>query len=61
MNKPNISPDFTIEDIHRIREYNHEVTKDLSFEERKDYYAKGAESVLSRIKKIKEDSAVYKH
>ena len=57
MNKPNISPDFTIEDIHKIREYNHEVTKNLSFEERKDYYAKGAENVLRRIKKIKEDSA----
>ena len=61
MNKPNISPDFTIEDIHKIREYNHEATKKLSFEERKNYYTKGAESVLNRIKKIKEDSAVYTH
>ncbi len=26
--KPVISPDFTIEDIHKIREYHYELTKD---------------------------------
>ncbi|GHU56185.1 hypothetical protein FACS1894132_13330 [Clostridia bacterium] len=40
--KPVISPNFTIEDIHKIREYNHMVTKDLSFEERRKYYSDGA-------------------
>lgn len=28
-----ISPDFTIEDIHRIREQNYERTKDMTVEE----------------------------
>ena len=28
-----ISPDFTIEDIHKIREWNYEQTKDMTMEE----------------------------
>ena len=38
MEKPLLSPDFTIEDIHRLREYNHEQTKNLTPEERQRYY-----------------------
>lgn len=30
MEKPVISPDFTIEDIHKIREYHYELTKDMT-------------------------------
>ena len=33
-----ISPDFTIEDIHRIREYNYEATKHMTVEEKLLYY-----------------------
>lgn len=36
--KPVLSPDFTIEDIHKLREYNFEQTKALSVTERADYY-----------------------
>jgi len=53
MTKPIISEDFTIEDIHKIREYNHEVTKDMTFEDRKAYYEEGAAEVLERIEKLK--------
>lgn len=35
---PKISPDFTIEDIHRIREYNYEMTKGMTVDERLRYY-----------------------
>ena len=38
MNKPVLSPDFTIEDIHKLREYNYYQTKDMSKQERIDYY-----------------------
>jgi hypothetical protein len=31
--KPEISPSFTIEDIHKIREWNYERTKDATFAE----------------------------
>lgn len=34
----NISPDFTIDDIHKIREYNYNATKNMSKDERNDYY-----------------------
>lgn len=33
-----ISPDFTIEDIHKIRERNYEVTKHMTTEEKLLYY-----------------------
>jgi len=32
--KPEISPDFTVKDIHRIREWNYERLKDSTVEER---------------------------
>ena len=33
-----ISPDLTIEDIHRIREQNYEKTKNMTVEEKLLYY-----------------------
>ena len=38
MSKPDLSPNFTIEDIHRLREYNYYQTKDMKPQERLDYY-----------------------
>ncbi len=38
MKKPVLSPDFTIEDIHKLREYHYEITKHMSDKERMDYY-----------------------
>ena len=38
MEKPVLSPDFTIEDIHKLREYNYYITQDMSPEERRNYY-----------------------
>ena len=40
MEKPVLSPDFTIDDIHKLREYNYYVTKDMTPQERMDYYNK---------------------
>lgn len=40
MEKPVLSPDFTIEDIHKLREYNYEMTKDIINQERMAYYNK---------------------
>ena len=36
--QPEISPDFTIDDIHKIREWNYEKLKDATQEERAEYY-----------------------
>lgn len=38
VNKVEISPDFTVEDIHRIRERNFEKTKHMSVKEKLIYY-----------------------
>jgi len=36
--KPVLSSNFTVEDIHRLREYNREKTKDMTPEDRHRYY-----------------------
>lgn len=46
MTKPDITPDFTIDDIHKIREYNYEKIKSLSAAERSEYYKTKAEQFL---------------
>lgn len=33
-----ISANFTIEDIHKVRENNYNITKDMTPQERRDYY-----------------------
>ena len=38
MKKPILSTYFTIEDIHKLREYNYYQTKDMTPQERMDYY-----------------------
>lgn len=39
-----ISPKFTIEDIHKVRENNYNLTRDMSPQEKRDYYnTKGME------------------
>ncbi len=38
MEKPVLSSDFTIDDIHKLRVYNYYLTKDMTLQERMDYY-----------------------
>ena len=33
-----ISPKFTIEDIHKVRENNYNKTKNMTAQEKRDYY-----------------------
>lgn len=55
--KPKISPDFTIEDIHRIREYNYEITKDMTMEEKLAYYNTPRTDALERLKRMREEQS----
>ena len=51
-----ISPDFTIEDIHKIREQNYEWTKDMTVAEKVAYYnnsSKEAEKEIERRRALK--------
>lgn len=49
MEKPVISPDFTIEDIHKIREYHYELTKDMTTQERINFYNEGGRAFLKEM------------
>ena len=54
-----ISPDFTIEDIHKIREQNYERTKDMTVAEKVAYYnnsGKEAEREIERRRALKRKS-----
>ncbi len=55
MKSPEISPDFTIEDIHKIREYNYEMTKNMTRQEKMDYYNEGAREVTNILQKMKDE------
>lgn len=49
LEKPILSPDFTIEDIHKLREYNYYVTKDMTVQEQMEYYNAGGRAFLKEI------------
>ncbi|MCM1048689.1 MAG: hypothetical protein NC433_09700 [Clostridiales bacterium] len=49
MEKPILSPNFTIEDIHKLREYNYEMTKDMPPQERRNYYNERGRAFLKEI------------
>lgn len=49
MEKPVLSPNFTIEDIHKLREYNYEMTKNMTDQEKMDYYNKAGRAFQREI------------
>ena len=51
--EPIISPDFTIEDIYKIREYHYELTKDMTTQERINFYNEGGRAFLKEMKERK--------
>jgi len=54
--KPDISPDFTIEDIHKIREWHYEMYKDMTDEEYMDCLKKEADEVEAQIRAMREEA-----
>jgi hypothetical protein len=52
-NTLDISPSFTIEDIHKIRERNYEVTKDLTIEEKLRYYNTARTDAEQQIERLR--------
>ena len=54
--KPEISPDFTIEDIHKIREWNYERRKGMSRQEVIDDINKGAREFEALIEDARRSS-----
>jgi uncharacterized protein (UPF0305 family) len=58
MKKPKISPNFTVEDIHKIRRYTYELTKNMTYNERMDYINKKADNTLKAIEKIRKEKGI---
>ena len=52
MSNLNISKDFTIDDIHKIREYNYEKRKDMSAKEYAEDINKGAKKGIKRVEEL---------
>ena len=56
VHKPTISSDFTVEDIHKIRAYHYELTKDMTREERRAFYRESVnefQEYLAERKRLK--------
>ena len=51
--KPVVSSDFTIEDIHKIREYHYEITKDMTIQEKINFYNDGGREFLKKMEERK--------
>ena len=51
--KPELSPKFTIDDIHKIREWHYEMYKDCTPEERHAIYNEAAARVRERVEGLK--------
>lgn len=56
--KPVISPDFTIEDIHKIREYHYEQTKNMTAREKAAFYNEGGRAFLEEMRAKKREAEV---
>ena len=48
MEKPVLSPQFTIEDIHKLREYNYYLIKDMTTQEKVAYYNERGRAFLRK-------------
>ena len=53
--KPEISPDFTVDDIHIIREWHYEMLKDATTEEIIKFYNQGASKMIERIERVRKE------
>jgi len=51
--KPKISPDFTIDDIHKIREWHYEQRKEIGMEEYAKILSQRVKSILADFPKAK--------
>lgn len=51
--EPVISPDFTVEDIHKIREYHYELTKGMTMQEKIAFYNEGGDTFLKEMEERK--------
>lgn len=51
--KPIISSEFTIDDIHKIREYHYELTKNMAMQEKINFYNESGRAFLKKMEERK--------
>jgi len=56
MNELALSHNFTVDDIHKIREYNYEKTKSMTADELRKFYRKKADEGESYIKSLRKNT-----
>jgi hypothetical protein len=56
-NTLDISPLFTIEDIHKIRERNYEVTKNMTIDEKLQYYNTPRTDAEEQIERLRAEKS----
>lgn len=54
MEKPVLSPDFTIEDIRKLREYNYNVTRSMTADQVIEYYNSAAMKFEREMERIRQ-------
>ena len=58
MDKPILSPDFTMEDLYKLREYNSLRHKNMTLEELKADLKPAVEEFNARIEKIRSEKGI---
>ncbi len=58
MTKPDLSVLFTIDDIHKLREYNYEITKGMSDKDKMNYYNEKGLKAHKIIEEMKRNSSL---
>ncbi len=53
MKELDISPDFTVEDIHKVREYNYEITRNMTKQQTLEYNNRSGRAVLKELQSRK--------
>lgn len=55
---PKLSPNFTVDDIHKIREYNYEMTKNMTRLERDEYYRINAAKAMAELNEFRKNQGL---
>jgi peptidoglycan hydrolase-like amidase len=59
MSELDISPKFTMEDIKKVREYVYEITRDMTFDELKNFYHESTLEAYKIMAELREQGIVY--
>jgi len=61
LKKPELSPNFTMDDLYKLREYNSLRHHNMSFEELKSDIEQGARIGIERIEQMRKERSLVTH